>query len=65
MSRNIDNLSGFEKDILLQWFLYHLPMGSYSETPDMTLATRCNFKTSFPAIYNKLAGREIVKVTKD
>jgi len=59
---DIDNLTSFEKDLLLRWFLYYLPMGGDGAEP--TFATRREFMVQYPAIYNKLAGREIVKVTQ-
>ncbi len=59
---NVDNLNSFEKDQLLRWLLHYLPMGS--EGPDVTKATRREFMVQFPAMYNKLVGREVVKVTQ-
>ncbi len=60
VSKDIDNLDSEEKDILLRWFLFYMPMGSNG--PEATKATRTEFMRQFPAIYNKLAGKEIVRV---
>jgi hypothetical protein len=62
MSKDIDQLDSFEKDLILQWFLHHLPMGGAAGQPEPTKATRFEFMRQFPAIYNKLAGKEIVRV---
>jgi hypothetical protein len=58
---NIENLNRFERDLLLHWFLYYMPMGS-TETVEPTHATRFELMRQFPAIYNKLADTEIVRV---
>jgi hypothetical protein len=60
---NVENLNSFEKNVLLNWFLHYLPMGSPDGQPEATKATRFEFFRQFPAIYNKLVGREIVRVT--
>jgi len=59
---NVEKLNSFEKDLLLNWFLYYLPMGSPDKQSEATKATRHEFMQQFPAIYNKLVGREIVRV---
>lgn len=62
MSDEIPNLGSFEKDLLLRWFLYHMPMGGPDEKPEPTKATRYELMRQFPAIYNKLCGQEVVRV---
>ncbi len=57
---NIENLDTTERDIVLRWFLHYMPMGSSGA--ELTKATRTEFMRQFPAIYNKLAGTEIVRV---
>jgi len=57
----VENLDNFEKDLLLRWFLHYMPMGSGTDA-DPTKATRTAFMREYPAIYNKLAGREIARV---
>ena len=60
---SIENLSTTERDIILRWFLYYMPMGSMGDNPaEPTKATRYEFMRQFPAIYNKLAGSEVVRV---
>jgi len=59
---NVENLSAYEKDLLLRWFLYYMPMGSAAEEAEPTKATRFEFMRQYPAIYNKLAATEIVRV---
>jgi hypothetical protein len=58
---NINNLDSFEKDLVLRWFLHYMPMGS-AEPAEPTKATRFEFMRQYPAVYNKLAGSEIVRV---
>lgn len=58
---NIERLTSFERDLILRWFLYYLPMGSTGST-EPTHATRFELMRQFPAIYNKLADTEIVRV---
>ncbi len=53
----IEQLSQFDKDLLLRWFLYYLPQGC--DGPDMTKATRTEFKREFPAVYNRLYGKTV------
>jgi hypothetical protein len=60
MSKDIDNLDSFQKDILLSWFLHYMPMGSSGA--ELTKATRTEFMRQFPAIYNQLAGKEVARV---
>jgi len=48
---DIDNLTFFEKDLLLSHFLYKMETNMRREIMEQ-----------YPAIYNKLCGREIVKV---
>ena len=60
---NIESLSSFECNLLLRWFLYYMPMGS-TETVEPTHATRTELMRQFPAVYNKLAGRKIVRVVR-
>ena len=55
-------LTEYEKDLVLKWFLYYMPMGSTGR--EETGATRFEFMRQYPAIYNKLAGRDIVKVVR-
>ena len=62
MSSNIERLGNYEKDLLLSWFLYHMPMGGPNKQPEPTKATRYEFMRQFPAVYNKLAGLEVVRV---
>jgi len=62
MSNDLDRLDSFEKDLILRWFLYNMPMGSAAQEAEPTKATRFEFMRQFPAIYNKLAGKEIVRV---
>ncbi len=59
---NIDNLTQFDKDLLLRWFLYHMPMGQTCEgrpMKDGTAATRIEFMRQFPAVYNQLFGNTV------
>ena len=63
----IENLSTTERDILLRWFLHYMPVGKSDGAAglpdaDATKATRFEFMRQFPAIYNRLAGAEIVRV---
>ncbi len=58
---NIKSLNDFERDLILRWFLYYMPMGS-TQTTELTHATRFELMRQFPAIYNKLADTEIVRV---
>lgn len=58
---NIKSLNSFECDLILRWFLYYMPMGS-TETVKPTHTTRWELMRQFPAIYNKLADTEIVRV---
>ena len=60
---DVDRLSDTEKGILLSWFLYYMPSGMGAE-PEPTKATRANIMREYPRIYNKLYGREIVKVVR-
>jgi len=62
VSNDIDRLDSFEKDLILQWFLHNLPMGGPAGQPEPTRSTLFEFMRQFPAIYNKLAGKEIVRV---
>lgn len=60
----IDRLSDQDRSILLAWFLHHLPMGERGpdSVPGTTNATRYELMRQFPAIYNKLADQEVVRV---
>jgi hypothetical protein len=58
---NIENLGSFEKDALLRWFLYYMPMGG-PLTDGTAYATRYALMREYPEMYNKLAGRPIVRV---
>ena len=62
MNKDTDRLDSFEKDLLLQWFLHHMPMGSAAEEAETTKATRFAFMREYPALYNKLAGKDVVRV---
>ncbi len=59
---DVSRLSSFEKDLLLRWFLYYMPMGSSAEEAEPTKATRYEFMRQYPAVYNKLAGSEVARV---
>lgn len=50
---DIDNLTQFEKDTLLNHLLYKMKMDMRGEIMEQ-----------YPMIYNKLCGREIVKVVR-
>ena len=50
----VEQLSQFDKDLLLRWFLYYLPQGC--DGPDVKKATRAEFRREFPAVYNRLYG---------
>ena len=56
----VENLDSFDRDVLLRWFLHYLPIGTVG--PELTKATRCEFMRQYPALYNKLAGSEVVRV---
>jgi hypothetical protein len=58
---DLESLNSFERDTLLRWFLHYMPMGSDSPAK-LTATTRYELMRQYPAIYNKLAGREIVRV---
>jgi hypothetical protein len=60
MASDIDNLNSFDKDLLLRWFLHYMPMGHAGK--DLTGATRTELMREYPALYNRLCGREIVTV---
>jgi hypothetical protein len=60
----MENLDSTEKDILLRWFLYYMPMGMGETKAEPTEATRGEFMRQYPQIYNKFAGRDIVKVVR-
>jgi hypothetical protein len=69
MFSDIERLTSFDKDILLAWFLHYLPMGhdrnpDGSARPDETKATRYELMREFPSLYNRLCGREIVRVIR-
>ena len=61
---NVENLTTFEKDTLLRWFLYYMPMGTDDriDGSDTTKATRMLFMREYPEMYNRLAGRPVVCV---
>jgi len=46
-------LNGFEKDILLEWFLHFMPMEQ-----------RGKLMRELPQTYNKVCGRDIVEVRR-
>lgn len=48
-----ENLSKFEMEIVLKFLLHH-----------MTMELRYKFMETFPTMYNKLYGREIMEVKK-
>jgi hypothetical protein len=48
----IDNLTSFEKDLLLRWFFHKLGLDQRGE-----------LMREFPLIYNKAVGREVMVVT--
>lgn len=52
MADGIDQLTTFEKDLLLRWFFYHLGLDQRDE-----------LMHQFPLIYNKAVGREVMTVT--
>ncbi len=54
----VENLSSFDKDMLLRWFIYFMPMGSDGEN-GQTKATRFEFMRQFPAVYNQLFGKTV------
>jgi len=53
-------MDSYDRELLLSWFLHHMPMGTAG--PEPTKATRYEFMREFPAMYNRYAGREIVRV---
>jgi len=59
---NVANLDSSEKDLLLRWFLHHMPMGDFAQGQEPTAATRHELMRNYPVIYNKLAGRECARV---
>ncbi len=48
---NLDHAKTFNKDLVLQWFLHHMPMDQ-----------RQKLMNALPEAYNDLCGREIVTV---
>jgi hypothetical protein len=69
MFADVERLPSFDKDILLAWFLHHLPMGhdrnpDGSAQSDATKATRYELMREFPSLYNRRCGREIVRVIR-
>jgi len=54
---SLDHLTEFEKDLLLQHFLHHLPQRSADPAGKNNRAT---IGREYPGIYNRLYGREIV-----
>ncbi len=53
----IENLTSFDKDLLLRWFLYYMPQGQ--EGPEVTKATRSAFMQEYPGVYNRLYGETV------
>ena len=49
----IENLGSFQQGVLLDWFLYHMPMEQ-----------RYLLMKEYPALYNQLAGTDILKVVR-
>ena len=47
----VENLTDFEANMVLSWFLHHVSMDD-----------RIKLMRTMPLIYNKLVGREVLKV---
>lgn len=49
--RHLDNLTGLDKEMLLNWFLYHMPMEQ-----------RRRLMREMPVVYNKVVDAPVVEV---